>query len=87
MPGDVLEPTVRQTFNSRPKNYFLYSDSDDDDRQSSNIDFIDKNLELEIGWALNPIRKNSKPVSLLRKSLKSFSNSNLNLTRVSHSSL
>lgn len=74
---------MRQTF-SCPKNYLLNSDSEEEEKQSNQMDFIDKNLELEIGWALNPIRRSNKPVSLSRKSGKSLSNSLVHLSRVSY---
>ena len=50
-PADVVKPTVLNIM-SKMKNRFLSSESDRDDNETS-MEFIDKNMELEMGWAVN----------------------------------
>jgi len=53
------------------------------------MDFIDKNLELEIGWALNPIRGKSSSVrhKPFDRNNASHSNSLAQLSRMSYATL
>ena len=58
VPADVLKLSSRQVIHLY-NSHHLDSDSNESEKNMAQMDFIDKNLELEMGWAINPIRERS----------------------------
>ena len=66
MPADVVEETKhRQPFYRKSTLCLDESDSEKEDDEISSgdkIKFFDKDMELEMGWAVNQIKRNSSQV-------------------------